>query len=126
MSCTPTKSAFTGYYEINGLPQGSDINIPIAYKTGSPATIVDLSGYSAKLQVRRNYDSPVLIELSSADGTITLSATSPNVTLHFSNSLTEGMTVFNDMIYDLEITSPSGSISRILQGPFSISRQVTR
>lgn len=124
MSCA--SSPFVGWYPIEGLPQGSDVSIYINYRTGDPLALVDLSTYSAKLQVRQNYTSPVLIELSSQEGTIILAATSPNITLSFIDSKTQSMTVFEDMIYDLEITSASGITTRVLEGTFSISRQVTQ
>lgn len=119
-------SDFVGCYDIKGIPQGSDVSIPINYRTGDPIALVDLSTYSAKLQVRKDYNSPVLIDLSTADGSILVSATSPNLTLKFTPAKTVNMTVFDDLIYDLDITSSTGIITTILGGSFSISRQVTR
>lgn len=124
MSCN--SSDFVGYYDINDLPQGSYIIIPINYRTGDPLALVDLSTYTAKLQVREDYNSPVLLELSTADSTIILAATSPNIQLVFTSAKTENMTIFDNMVYDLEITSAAGLVTRVLNGKFSISRQVTR
>lgn len=124
MSCN--SSDFVGYYEIKDLPQGADTTIPINYRTGDPLALVDLSTYTAKLQVREDYNSPVLLELSTANSTIVLAATSPNISLYFTAAATEAMTIFDNMIYDLEITSSTGDVTRVLEGPFSISRQVTR
>lgn len=124
MSCA--SSPFVGWYPIEKLPQGSDISIPINYRVGDPLALVDLSTYTAKLQVRQDYTSPVLIELNSSDGTIVLDSSSPNITLIFIASKTENMTVFEDMIYDLEIISSTGDVTRVLEGTFSISRQVTQ
>lgn len=124
MSCD--SSDFVGYYDIKDLPQGADTSIPINYRTGDPLALVDLSTYTAKLQVREDYNSPVLLELSTADSTIVLAATSPNILLVFTSAKTEAMTIFDNMIYDLEITSASGDVTRVLGGKFTISRQVTR
>lgn len=124
MNCE--SSNFVGTYNIVGIPQGSDVDIPINYKTGDPLTTLDLSGYTAKLQARRNYNQPVLLELSTSDSSIILNSTSPNITLKFLKSKTLNMTQFDDMIYDLEIISSTGLVTRALEGTFSISQEVTR
>lgn len=124
MSCN--SSDFVGYHEIKGLPQGADTVYPINYRTGDPLTTAELADYTAKLQVKEDYTGPVLLELSTANSTIALADTSPNITLYFNASLTENMVVYDNMIYDLEITSSTGDVTRVLEGTFSISRQVTR
>ncbi len=121
-----SKSKYTGVYNIEGLPQGTDFDIKIDYQTGDPAATLDLTGYSGTLQVRKNYDSPVLLELTSNDGEITFDSVAPNITISFSHTSTNDMTTYCDMIYDLEITSPGGLVSRPIQGSFSLDRQVTR
>jgi hypothetical protein len=119
------KSSLVGYYPIKDLPQGADTPIKINYKEGEPPATVDLSAATAKLQVKQNYSGATIIELNSADGTIVLDAVSPNITLWFRKELTEDVTVFEEMIYDLEVTDSTGLTTRLLEGPFSISRQVT-
>jgi hypothetical protein len=119
-------SNYVGKYDICGLPQGADFELKLYYQFGEPPTTLDLTGYSGALQVRRNYDSPVLLELSSLTATIAFSATAPNITITFPADYTESMSVFEDMIYDLEITSPANLKTRVMEGNFSISRQVTK
>lgn len=119
-------SDFVGKYDIVGLPQGSDITIPLNYLTGTPPALVDLSTYTAKLQVRQDYNSSVVIECGTSDNSIVLSATSPNISITFSQEKTNNVRIYEDMIYDLEITSSTGVVTRVLEGKFSISRQVTR
>lgn len=120
------KQGYTGIYNIDGLPQGSDFDLKIDYQFGEPPVTLDLTGYSGKLQVRRNYDSPVLLELLSGAGEIVFDDTAPNITVSFSAAKTEAMGVYEDMIYDLEITSPAGLVTRVIKGSFSLDRQVTR
>src|SRR5690606_40539994 len=103
-----------------------DFNVEIIYQEGEPPVTVDLSGYSAKLQVRRTFDTPVILQLSTDDGTIVMNSTAPNIVLKFPNDVTSRMTVYSDLIYDLEMTSPTGLKSRVMQGKFSISREVTQ
>lgn len=118
-------SNYVGKYDICELPQGADFDIKIDYQFGEPPTTLDLTNYTGKLQVRRNYDSSVLLELSNTTGTITFAATAPNISVTFRSIDTEFMNVFEDMIYDLKITSPTNLITRVIEGNFSISRQVT-
>jgi hypothetical protein len=119
------RSDFIGYYEIKNLPQGSDNQLKLNYKEGDPPVTVDLSTYSSKLQVRKGPGLPVIFELSSDDGSIILSATSPNITLFFKKEKTNNIRSFEDLSYDLEITDSSGLTYTILEGPISIKRQIT-
>jgi len=119
-------SPYVPEHDLLGVPQGSDFNVEIIYQEGEPPVTVDLSGYSAKLQVRRTFDTPVILQLSTDDGTIVMNSTAPNIVLKFPNDVTSRMTVYSDLIYDLEMTSPTGLKSRVMQGKFSISREVTQ
>lgn len=118
--------AMVGYYPIDKLPQGADVKISLNYKAGTPPVTVDVSSYTAKMQVRKNYNSPVLIELTNLDGTIILAATSPNIVLFFKKELTENIGSYEEMIYDLEITDVAGLTTRLMEGPITISKQVTK
>lgn len=115
--------SFVGKWNIEGLPQGTDQEIRITWKP--EGTVIDLSTYTAKLQVRKSYGLPVIIELSTTAGDITLGASVPNIVLTFPKEKTESLTGFENMIYDLEVTSSSGNVTRVIEGTFSISRQVT-
>lgn len=118
-----SSDSFVGHYDICGLPQGADTSIPIAYKPSG--TLADLSAYTAKLQVRQTYGAPVLVELSTSDSSIEVDSTAPNITLHFLHTKIDDLTITEGMIYDLEIMSGSGVITRILEGSFSVTKQVT-
>ena len=122
MSCN-NGSQFVGHWDIEGIPQGSDSEIRVTYKPNG--VVADLSTYSAKLQVRRDYGMPVLIELSTTDGSIELDAVAPNVILNFTVAKTASLTVYEGMIYDLELTASDNTETRILEGSFSVSRPVT-
>jgi len=118
-----------GVYHMTGnqaIPQNTNWSVPIIYLENNAA--FDFSTYTAKLQVKQTYDSAVLLELNTSNGGITLAAgslTTPNVTLIFLAPLTAAMTVYTDMIYDIELISSSGSIKRIIKGEFALDRAVT-
>lgn len=109
------------------LAQGSDDTINIFYKPGG--TIADLTGYTGRMQIRKSYTSSVLLELSTARTTIACSSGSgdtPNIVLSFKSNETSPLTSYTDMIYDLEVISPTSLVTKIIRGKFSLVREVTR
>jgi hypothetical protein len=123
------------------IEQGATVDFEIQYKdsTGSP---VDLSGYSGRMQIRPTADaSTVYLTLSSSyiPGASCLSlsgsrALKPPVSgaigIYISACDTAAFT-FDSAVYDLEIFTPvSGStcdyVTRLLQGPVRVSKEVTR
>jgi hypothetical protein len=120
MSCQ--NEPLVGTYNLI-IPQGADVPVYLTYKVNN--AVVDLSAYTAKLQVRDDYGTTVLLELTSGDSEITLSATAPNITVTFPSGKTTAMTTYTGMIYDLEIYSPGGLVTRPLKGSFKLDREVT-
>ena len=85
-------------------------------------SVMNLTGYSAASQMRLSHDT------STVAGTITSTITNASagqITLSMTSSATgaieEGM-----YVYDIEITSGAGSVTRILQGKVTLTPQVTR
>jgi hypothetical protein len=113
------------------IEQGSTLNFSIVYNdsNGQP---VDLSQYSAKMQIRQTYSSPPLLTLSSslnADGTglNMSSAVSGTIGIYIA-SCTSSLLTFNEALYDLDIISGSGNcpvVNRILEGKVKLSKEVT-
>ena len=107
------------------LEQGTSLAKSVVWKdsTGSP---VNLTGYSARLQVRENADSDeVLLELSTANQTIEITPLLGKITLHFSPVDTSGA-FWTKGKFDLELTSPSGFVTRIIKGKITLSKEITR
>lgn len=122
------------------IEQGSTIDFEIQYKdaSGNP---VDLSGYGARMQIRPSVTSTdVYLSLTStlnSDGTgINMSGSTPykptasgSLGVYIS-SCTSSMLNFDEAVYDLEIFAPTNSscpvVTRILQGPVRLSKEVTR
>jgi hypothetical protein len=109
------------------IAQGSDDTINIFYKPGG--AIANLDGYTGRMQIRKSYTSSVLLELSTARSTITCSdgaSSTPNIVISFKSNETSPLTTYTDMIYDLEIVSPTNLVTKIIQGKFSMIREITR
>ena len=96
------------------------------YINGGLATgAVNITGYTAALQIRSLPQSPTSvlsltsgsgITITGATGTIAVTATAEQT-----GNIDEG-----PYYYDLEITSPTGVVTRVAQGQVVVSAQVTR
>lgn len=102
------------------IEQGATFEQEIRYKdsTGNP---IDLTGYTAKMQIRNAKDNTLVIELSTDNGKITITENQLNIVI--SATETSAMSL-KDMVYDLEITKDS-IVTRLLQGNVVISKEVT-
>ena len=108
------------------LDQGSTNRKLVTWKAGTPAQPVDLTGCTAKLQVRQTHQAlAVLIELSSQTNTIVLGGALGTIELIFSANSTIGAQ-WTQAVYDLEITLSNGDIRRLVEGTITLSPEVTR
>lgn len=84
-----------------------------------------LVGHTARMQVRRTIESSTaLITLTTENGRITLDGDDGIITLNISAADTAALT--SSGVYDLEIINSGGSVSRVVQGTFTLSQEVTR
>lgn len=108
------------------LLQGETFRSQFAWKAGVPAVPVDLTGCSARMQVRAELASPdVLLELTAANGRIVLDALNGGIELRLSAAETAALT-FTRAVYDLEIVYADGRVRRLLEGAFKVKPEVTR
>jgi tRNA threonylcarbamoyladenosine modification (KEOPS) complex Pcc1 subunit len=106
------------------IEQGATFSQVITYKESGVA--VNLTGYTARMQVRSTLESATtVVELTTANGRIALGGTAGTITLTISATDTAGLTAGRG-VYDLELVSGSGIVTRLLQGVATISRNVTR
>lgn len=107
------------------IEQGATLLKPIIWKD-SAGVAINLTGYTAKMQVRQSTASTdVLLEMSTANNRITLTPGTGTITLVFSATLTAGIT-WSRGKYDLELTSPDGTVTRLIEGQISVSKEITR
>lgn len=107
--------------------KGSTFVKSIQWKTGDPAVAVDLSGCTARMQVRKSpCDSVILESLTTQNNKIVI--TEPlNGKLEIRISAeTSSAYTFVDGVYDLELVFPTGTVTRIIEGNFTASPEVTR
>lgn len=108
------------------LLQGETYRKTLTWKVGKPALPVDLTGCSARMQVRSTVDSPVvLLALSTDDGRIVLGGPAGTVQLLLSATETAAL-AWRQAVYDIEIEWPDGTVRRLAQGAIVVSPEVTR
>jgi hypothetical protein len=84
-----------------------------------------LTGHTARMQVRRTIESTTpLITLTTENGRISINGVLGLITLSISAADTAALT--SSGVYDLEIISSGGLVSRVIQGTFTLSPEVTR
>jgi hypothetical protein len=114
--------------------QGATFSQTLIWEVGNPPAPVDLTGYSAKIQVRSSPKSKaVILELSTnpLNGRITLGTggdmTTGAINLFISAEDTAELSVCEQVkaVYDLEMTQ-GYTVSRILQGNVIIVPEVTK
>lgn len=90
-------------------------------------TPYDLTGCSAKMQIRLAHGKPILVEItdSTSDGSLTLGGTAGTVGVWLSDENTDLLNV-KTTHYDIEITFPSGDTQRVLQGKITSSLAITQ
>ena len=110
------------------IEQGATWRHGLALKAGpgANAPALDLTGFTARMQLRADLAAPaVLVELTSANGRITMTPLEGRLDLVLSSQDTTALD-FDRAVYDLEIESAGGEVTRVLTGVVTLSRQVTR
>lgn len=114
----------TTRYDIE-VQQGANFALTVQARNVSDNSVLPLVGYSAKLQVRATVDSPtVLMEASTGAGTITINGPAGIVSILVPATTTETMT-WNTGVYDLEVSTSTANVLRLLEGFASLSLEVT-
>ena len=92
-------------------------NVYLIDSAGNPFPLVD---YTANSQIRRSYTSSSYATIDAS-----INATAGIITLSMNSSTTSTLSN-NRYVYDLELTSNTGIVSRIVEGYVSVNLGVTR
>ena len=106
------------------IDQGANWNLKVVYKD-SDGDVIDLTGYTAAMQLRQNYNSDTaVLSLSTSNGGITINGPLGELNLQATAAQT-GSLDSGFYVYDLEVTS-GGVVTRIIQGQITVAGEVTR
>lgn len=114
-----------GIYDIT-IEQGANFSLPLTWKDEN-GTPINLTGYFARMQIRQDYDADeaILSLDSTVGGGIVLGGAFGTITISIDAGATADLAQ-TDAVYDLELESVSGIVTRLVQGRVFISREVTR
>lgn len=117
--------------------QGATFNVVLTWKDSNDNPI-DLTGYTARMQIRDSYlsSSTTLFDMTTANGKITLGGAAGTIALLLTAAETAGVTIPDNptnpqamptkqFVYDLELVN-AGSVTRLVQGTWTIQGEVTR
>jgi len=100
--------------------QGADFSALVDI-TDSTGNILNLTGYTVAGQIRKNYDSTSY----TAFGATVSNATGGTITILLTDAQTRAMTP-GRYVYDVEISSGGGEVTRVLEGQVEVTPEVTR
>ena len=87
-------------------------------------TPVDLTGYTARMSIKDKIGGAVLHSLTTENGGITIDTAAKTILLSIPAATTEDFT-WSRGVYDLEMVSATGKVTRIISGRVVLSREVT-
>lgn len=105
--------------------EGATFSRTITWRDSNEA-LVNLSGFTARMQVRPTIDDDqtAVLALTTENGRILLGGTSGTVTLTVTSgdmNIAEGQ-----YVYDLEMVSGTSTVTRLVQGTFVVNGEVTK
>lgn len=114
------------------IEQGATFSRTITYRN-SAGVAVNLTGYTARMKAKTADLATTILDLVDAGASgsqinaITLGGAAGTVTLALTPAQTAALaaTTDFDLVYDLEIVSAGGVVTRLLEGRVKVAREVT-
>ena len=108
------------------IEQGATLLLAATWKDSS-GTAINLTGYTARLSVRTHHSSDtVLLSLTTANGGITLGGAAGTIAVTATAVQTAAIAAPIVGVYDLELVSSAGAVTRLIEGGAVVTPEVTR
>lgn len=108
------------------IEQGATFKKTITWKDGD-GTPKDLTGFTARMQVRASHDSTTkLIDISSTGGEITLGGAAGTIVIVIPKDTTAALSAPVLGVWDLELEDSANFVTRLVEGQARITPEVTR
>jgi len=106
------------------IEQGATFNLLLTWEIdGTP---VNITNWTARLAARVDVeDSEVILSLTTTNGGITLGGAAGTISLNQTATQT-ALLPAGTYVYDLELISAVGAVTRLVQGELNVSPEVTR
>lgn len=99
------------------------LDLSVTDDAGDP---IDLTGYTGRMSIKRDNDeTAALLELTTANARLSITPLTGLVTLVLTAAETAALT-FTRGVYDLELVSAIGTVTRLCEGAVTILAEVTR
>lgn len=85
---------------------------------------VDLSGYEGRMEIRDRIGGNLLHRIDTATNTMVINGPEGAISFEIDAVTTAGWT-WRNAVYDIELISPDGRVTRLLQGTIALSPEVT-
>lgn len=106
------------------IEQGATFDRLFTYKAdGTNPT--NLTGYTARMQIRVTHDAPVAILSLTSPTNITLGGAAGTLRVVITDEVTAALAA-GSYVYDLEIEDAAGAVTRLLKGEVEVDPEVTR
>lgn len=113
-----------GRYDMT-IYQGASFDRTFTWQTGNPATNVNLTGYTGRMQIRQTVASPsTVLELTTSNGRMTFGGSAGTVAITVTATDTAALAP-GMYVYDLELATGS-TVTRLLEGRVTVNGEVTR
>lgn len=110
------------------IDKGSTFRASLVWKVGEPAVPKDLTGYTGRMQIRPDVDSPTIYhEMTTANGGISIDGPNGKISLFISDTDSTGFD-WDDAVYGLELIDSAGNsdVRRLVFGDVTAFDEVTR
>ena len=104
--------------------QGATLNRALFIKTAAK-TPIDLDGYIGRMHIRDSRTSNVIIRtLTSETDEISIEGATGRIDILLAPAETESLAPTN-YLYDLELESPEGEVTKVLSGKLTVRSEIT-
>lgn len=111
-------------YDIT-IEQGTTFRLSLIWKD-SEGDPVNLTGYTARMQMRRRHSATEkILDLTTQNGAIALGGAAGTIEVTVPATATDDISVRSG-VYDLELVSASGVVTRLIEGGVTVTPEVTR
>ena len=107
------------------IEQGATFIKNIKWMESDEVTPVDLTNYTARMHVRSDVESDVILVNLVSPTNITLGGAAGTIVITIDATTTAGY-AFTEGVYDLELVDGSGVVTRLIYGGVEVTPEVTR
>lgn len=107
------------------IEQGATFQLELIWKNPD-TTPINLTGYTARMQVRKKHaDTVKVLDLTTQNGKIIITPLLGKINVTVPATETDDITIKTG-VYDLELESSTGIVTRLIEGGVTVSPEVTR